>query len=48
MEAQLHRCLKRINESQPGMHAKLSTIVRMALARGLESLEQEFSGRAKK
>ena len=48
MEAQLHRCLKRFNESQPGMHAKLSTIVRMALARGLESLEQEFSSKAKK
>jgi len=47
MEAQLHRCLKRLNESQPGMHAKLSTIVRMALARGLESLEQEFSGKGR-
>jgi hypothetical protein len=30
------------------MHAKLSTIVRMALARGLESLEQELAGKGKK
>jgi hypothetical protein len=48
METQLQRCLKRLNESQPGMHAKLSTIVRMALARGLESLEQELAGKAKR
>jgi hypothetical protein len=48
METQLHRCLKRLNESQPGMHAKLSTIVRMALARGLESLEQELAGKGRK
>ena len=48
MDRRLERCLTRLNESQPGMQAKLSTIIRMALARGLTELEQELFARAKK
>jgi len=48
MDRRLARCLARLNESQPGMEAKLSTIIRMALARGLAELEQELFGRGKK
>lgn len=48
MDARLHRCLARLNESQPGMHAKLSTIIRMALARGLNELEQDLFPKGKK
>ncbi len=48
MDRRLERCLARLNESQPGMGAKLSTIIRMALARGLAELEQELFSRAKK
>jgi hypothetical protein len=48
MDRRLERCLARLNESQPGMEAKLSTIVRMALARGLAELEEELFGRGKK
>jgi len=48
MDRRLERCLTRLNESQPGMQAKLSTIIRMALARGLTELEQELFTRAKK
>jgi hypothetical protein len=48
MDRRLERCLTRLNESQPGMEAKMSTIVRMALARGLADLETELFGRAKK
>lgn len=35
-------------ESQPGMHATLSTIIRMALARGLNELEQDLFPKGKK
>jgi hypothetical protein len=48
MDRRLERCLARLNESQPGMQAKLSTIVRMALARGIADLEQELFGKSKK
>jgi hypothetical protein len=48
MDARLQRCLARLNESQPGMHAKLSTIIRMALARGLNELEQDLFPKGKK
>ncbi len=48
MDRRLERCLTRLNESQPGMQAKLSTIIRMALARGLVDLEQELFAKPKK
>jgi hypothetical protein len=48
MDRRLERCLTRLNESQPGMQAKLSTIIRMALARGLADLEQELFANTKK
>lgn len=48
IDARLQRCLARLNESQPGMHAKLSTIIRMALTRGLNELEQDLFGKSKK
>ena len=48
MDARLQRCLARLNESQPGMHAKFSTIIRMALARGLNELEQDLFPKGKK
>jgi len=48
MDRRLERCLTRLNESQPGMEAKLSTIIRMALARGIAELEQELFAKGKK
>ena len=48
MDRRLERCLARLNESQPGLEAKLSTIVRMALARGLVDLENQLFSRSRK
>ena len=38
---QLDRYLYFVNEREPGLNAKLSTVVRMLIVRGLEQVEKE-------
>ena len=38
----LERYMHFLNEREPGLNAKLSTVVRMLIARGLEQVEKEY------
>ena len=38
----LERYLQFVNQREPGLNAKLSTVTRMLIVRGLEQVEKEF------